>query len=158
MYNPQIMTIAMTMSPLTFEDCEEAARLHQEAFFKGWSPQSFQESLQDALTFGLKVMEDDVLVGYLLWREVKDEAEILTLVVDSSKRRQGIGNLLLRTLFTLLKEKEINNLFIEVAEDNQEALSFYDKNGFVFISKRPHYYPREINKSISALNFIKKIT
>ncbi len=147
----------MNISPLTLKDCQTAATLHKQAFFKGWEESVFQEFLQAPLTFGLKIEDNDTLSGYILWREIQDEAEILTLVVASSSRRKGCGGALLSTLYTILKDKGIDRLFIEVAEDNEAGIPFYAKQGFVFSGKRPHYYPREKNQYVCALNFFKDL-
>jgi ribosomal-protein-alanine N-acetyltransferase len=147
----------MNISPLTFTDAERAAELHKISFFKGWETQAFQEFLQTPLTFGLKIEDKNTLSAYVLWREVLDEAEILTLVVAPSCRRKEYGSALLKALFTTLKDKGITRLFIEVAEDNEAAILLYTKYGFVFSGKRPHYYPREVNTHISALNFFKDL-
>lgn len=147
----------MHITPLTLEDCPYAARLHQNAFFKGWGENDFQELLQNSLTYGLKIEENRRLNGYILWREVGEEAEILTLVVVPSVQRTGRGSLLLMALIKRLIEKNITKLFLEVAEDNNQAQSFYIKHGFALLSRRPHYYPREKNIFVAALNFFKKL-
>jgi len=147
----------MLTSPLTLEDCYEAARLHQNAFFKGWGEKVFQEFLQNPLIHGLKVEENHKLNGYIVWREVGEEAEILTLVVNPAYQRTGIGSLLLMVLLDLLMKKGIAKLFLEVAEDNKKAQSFYIKHDFVLLCKRPNYYQRENNNLIPALNFFKTL-
>ena|ERR1700722_19500553 len=147
----------MHISSLTLEDCQEAARLHQDAFFKGWKEKDFQEFLQNSLVHGLKIEENCDLSGYILWREIGEEAEILTFIVAPSYRRMGRGSLLLTTLFELLLKKNITKLFLEVAEDNKGAQSFYIKHDFVFFNKRQQYYAREENKFIPALNFVKQL-
>jgi ribosomal-protein-alanine N-acetyltransferase len=149
--------MAMQINSLTVEDCKEAARLHQNAFFKGWREKEFEEFLQNGLTYGLKIEENQCVRGYILWREVTGEAEILTLIVDPSYQRQGIGGVLLNTLFEVLRKKKVRNIFLEVAEDNAQAQGFYKKYGFILLSKRPSYYPREENKFVSAFNFMKKL-
>jgi ribosomal-protein-alanine N-acetyltransferase len=147
----------MPLSPLTINDCKNAAQLHQEVFPRGWTEDTFREFLQSPHTFGLKSEEKNVLLGYILWREIEDEAEVLTLVVKPSAQKKGVGSLLIKNLLAHLKEKNIAKLFLEVAEDNEKAISFYHKHGFTFLSKRPNYYPREVKVSVSALNFYKKI-
>jgi len=198
--------------PLTLKDCAFAARLHQAAFYKGWTEEDFQEFLKDPLVFGLKIQypspapsghplpqgergfftlqrmgylsqkwyrqygkDPSPLVGegapkgrvrgnkktkylsFILWREVAGEAEILTLVVDPSFQRKGLGQLLLNDLFEQLKEKGISKLFLEVAEDNESAKSFYIKNGFQVIGKRPNYYERPGHTFVDGLNLLKNI-
>lgn len=147
----------MCITPLTLKDCSHAAHLHQAAFYKGWVEKDFQDFLNDPLVFGLKIQKDDNFCGYILWREIEDEAEILTLVIDPSFQRQGLGNRLLHALFGRLKEKEITKLFLEVAEDNNNAQSFYINNGFTILGKRPNYYERAANIHIDGLNFFKII-
>ena len=49
-----------------------------------------------------------------------------------------------------------SKIFIEVAEDNVEAINFYQKNNFVFLNFRHNYY-RYNDKNIHAKCFIKKI-
>lgn len=147
----------MSSGPLTQRDCLRAAQLHQNAFFKGWSEQDFLEFLENPLVYGLKIEDNHELSGYILWREVTDEAEILTLVIAPAQQRKGRAGHLLETLFELLKKKSIKNLFLEVAEDNVIAQSFYKNHGFYFLSKRKNYYSRKEGQSISALNFSKHL-
>ncbi|MBY0292370.1 MAG: GNAT family N-acetyltransferase [Alphaproteobacteria bacterium] len=147
----------MPIEPLTLKDCKKAAQLHQSAFFKGWGESDFQEFLQNPLICGLKIEKNDELSGYILWREIGEEAEILTLVVASSFQRQGVGTYLLTTLCEYLVQKRITKLFLEVAEDNIHGKTFYIKNGFVFLNIRPQYYPRKENKFISAYTFLKEL-
>lgn len=147
----------MHILPLTLEDCQRASYLHQNAFFKGWGENDFQEFLQNPLIYGLKTEENHELTGYILWREVGEEAEILTLVVSPSYQHRGRASLLLTILFDILMNKYILNLFLEVAEDNEIGKSFYIKHGFVLLGIRPNYYPRAGGKYINALNFFKKL-
>ena len=147
----------MRISPLTLEDCKLAAQLHQNAFFKGWSEKDFQELLENPLIYGSKIEENHGLSGYILWREVGDEAEILTLVVAPSFQRMGRGSLLLTSLFEILMKQGIKKLFLEVAEDNDKAQYIYRKNEFLLLSERPHYYSRKGGSSVSAFIFLKKL-
>lgn len=147
----------MSIRFLTLKDCQKASCLHQDVFYKGWEEKAFRNLLQDPLVEGLKLEKNRELCGYVLWREVENEAEILTFVVIPALQRKGRGSLLLASLIKHLKAKGVVSLFLEVAEDNPSAQSFYKKHGFSFLSKRPNYYVRKEKKLISALNFFKKI-
>ena len=147
----------MSVLPLTQEDCPQAALLHQQAFYKGWTKKDFKDFLDDPLIHGLKITENNALTSLILWREVGNEAEILTLIVDPPYQRQGQANLLLETLLAHLVLNNISQIFLEVAEDNEGALYFYKKNGFLFLNRRPDYYKREGNKRVTALNLMKKL-
>lgn len=147
----------MPITPLTLEDSIPATHLHQAAFYRGWTEKDFQGFLKDPLVFGVKVEELNKFCGFILWREVEDEAEILTLVVDPSFQRMGMGDQLLKALFEQLKEKRISKLFLEVAEDNEKAKSFYMKKGFSLMGKRPNYYERPNHKFVDALNLVRDV-
>jgi ribosomal-protein-alanine N-acetyltransferase len=147
----------MLITLLTHEDCAQAAKLHQVAFYKGWTKKDFEDFLEDRNVSGLKTKESENLYGYILWREIKDEAEILTLVISPPYQRRGMGNHLLNALCERLKEKSIAKLFLEVAEDNKIAQDFYIKNGFIFLGTRSNYYKRPKNQCVDALNFYKVI-
>lgn len=111
----------MNISPLILKDSQEAAELHQKAFLKGWDSTVFEEFLINPLTFGMKIKEDQNLAGYILWRKIEDEAEILTLVVDPKRQRKRIGSALMTHLCATLKETGVARLFLEVAERSERA-------------------------------------
>ena len=147
----------MPITPLIQDDCSKAALLHQQAFYKGWTEKDFKDFIDDPLIYGLKIKKEDVLTSIILWREVGDEAEILTLIVNPTYQKQGQAGLLLKTLMIQLVHKNISKVFLEVAEDNEVAHYFYKKYGFYLLNKRPQYYKREGNKCATALNLMKKL-
>lgn len=147
----------MHVSPLTLKDCPQVARLHQKTFYRGWNEKDFESFLKDRLVFGFKIEKDEIFCGYILWREIDIEAEILTLVISVPFQRMGMGNVLLNGVFECLKAHGISKLFLEVAEDNEGAKTFYIKNGFILLGIRPNYYIRTKNKRVNALNFLKVI-
>lgn len=147
----------MQISPLTNTDCRDSALLHRKVFFKGWTDLDLLQLIQDPLVFGLKIKEDNSFKGFILWREVLDECEILTFVISSDAQRRGLGTAVLSELYNRLRSNKVSQIFIEVAEDNQQAINFYLKHGFHYRGKRPHYYSRPNNKSVAALNYEKSI-
>jgi ribosomal-protein-alanine N-acetyltransferase len=151
------MNVNMNIIPLVLEDCKKAAHLHQNAFETGWEESSFQELLQTPLITGIKVEEEGKFLGYILWREIIDEAEILTFVVHPEHQQKGVGTYLLQNVCAWLKDKGISRIFLEVAEDNVKALAFYQKWEFTFLSKRPQYYSRKGKGYVAALNCSKEL-
>ena len=147
----------MILSDLTKDDSQKAALLHQQVFFKGWTAADFLELLKEPLIHGRKITANGALGGYILWREIGHEAEVLTLVVAPSFQKQGLGTLLLNNLISHLVQKEVTHLFIEVAEDNGPGRTFYEKNNFIYLGERQNYYQRKGDKFVSALNFSKKL-
>lgn len=81
-----------------------------------------------------------VVVGWCACRYIVPEAELLKIAVNTCARRQGIATELLKHLSRFLFQSSIETLFLEVRSQNQSALKFYLKNGFLHIGERAKYY------------------
>ena len=80
------------------------------------------------------------VTGFLMGREVADEAEIFTFAVASKYRRQGHGRTLVSAAIDGMRSRGVKNLFLEVRESNLGAIEFYETLGFSKIGYRKVYY------------------
>ena len=71
--------------------------------------------------------------GYLMVLDSIDVYEILAIATIEEYRNKGIAQ-------ELLDKIKIKDIFLEVRESNQIAISFYKKNKFKEISVRKNYY------------------
>ncbi len=78
-------------------------------------------------------------VGFLLWRQILDEGEILSLGILPEWRRRGIAESLLRDALAEGGKAGLRRLFLEVAEANRAAYDLYAKLGFSPCGDRPNY-------------------
>jgi len=92
--------------------------------------------------------EDD---GFILVRTILDEAEILTLAVRPSGRRNGMGARLVRAAVHRARSMGAERLFLEVAEDNVVARALYAGCGFRTTGRRRGYYARPDGVGVDAL-------
>lgn len=76
---------------------------------------------------------EDKICGYLMVLDSIDVYEILAIATIEEYRNKGIA----QELLDKIKTKDI---FLEVRESNQVAISFYKKNKFKEISVRKNYY------------------
>ena len=76
---------------------------------------------------------DNQVCGYLMVLDSIDVYEILAIATIEEYRNKGIA----QELLDKIKTKDI---FLEVRESNQIAISFYKKNKFKEISVRKNYY------------------
>ena len=76
---------------------------------------------------------DDKVCGYLIILDSIDVYEILAIATVEEYRNKGIAQ-------ELLDKIKIKDIFLEVRESNQVAISFYKKNKFKEISIRKNYY------------------
>lgn len=84
-------------------------------------------------------LDKDVLSGFIHFIEIDETIEIVNIVVDKMKRKQGIGSKLLE--YTMKKSSDnIKNIVLEVNTSNQEAIRFYENFNFEIINIRKKYY------------------
>lgn len=145
------------IKPLREEDCYTAAQIHKDGFYRSWKAQEIKDLIEKPMIFGLKVQSHNNLLGFILWSEASDEAEILTLVIHPSHQRQGLSTLLLQSFFSLLMKKMITKIFIEVAEDNRGAIALYKSLDFIYLNQRPNYYSRDGGQYCTAMIYVKEL-
>ena len=118
-------------------DLDALCRLEATAEQGAWSPGQLAESLA---RHQVRVALDGVaIVGYLAFRVVLDEAEVLNVRVAPAYRRRGGGGCLMAGCLAGLGG--IRSLHLEVRAGNQAALALYRKWGFTQVGIRRGYYP-----------------
>ena len=112
-----------------------------------WSSDDFL--LASERGFCVRVSEEEGGVcGFVAFRIVGDEAEILNLAVDSHRRRQGIGSRLVEQTIEACKAAGAKKIFLEVRESNEGARKFYSRLGFTGEGRRRRYYRRPVEDAI----------
>ena len=80
------------------------------------------------------------VVGHVVTTCVVDEGEVLTIAVDPSHQRQGIGLRLLRAAHEAWAEHGVRRAFLEVRDDNVPARALYASLGWTPAGRRTGYY------------------
>lgn len=100
---------------------------------------------------GMDTLSDDPPTGFLVWRQIADEAEIISLGVTPSTQRGGIARYLLRELETQCRAKRLRRILLDVAATNIAALALYRGAGYQAIAERKTYYRDGTNALVMAL-------
>ena len=130
------------------------------SYFKkiGWNLKNIESQFNKVNNYSLGYFNANNLVGFLIGDAIKNDKdydlELHILFVSKNQRRKQIATKLLNYVET--NKIKFSKIFIEVAEDNVDAISFYKKNNFVFLNFRHNYY-RYNDKNVHAKCFIKKI-
>lgn len=126
-------TITRPASP---DDAALLARLHAECFDDSWDEAAFDAFLRDPSIFALMAGED----AFILVRVAADESEILSLGTRPDVRRRGAARALVRAGAIEAQRRAAERMFLEVAADNEAALTLYQVAGFRAVGHRPGYY------------------
>ena len=114
---------------------DELENLHKVCFpNKPWTASDFAD---------LKKSGCDIIAsqnGFVVWRVVADEAEIITIGVHPDARKSGIASAMLAIIENDIKKRGGKKIFLEVAENNEPARKLYEANGYKKIGIRPKYY------------------
>jgi ribosomal-protein-alanine N-acetyltransferase len=123
------------------EDADALVALERESFPHPWTRAQVAAELRHPAALGLVAEEAGAIVGYALFRRVLDEAELLRLAVVPSRRRGGIARAMVARGTTDLAARGCVVLFLEVREDNEGAIAFYERLGWTGDGRRPGYFP-----------------
>ena len=113
----------------------ELANLHQKCFpNKPWSADDFRDLKQSGCEI---IMSEN---GFIVYRIVVDEAEIITIGVNPDFRRLGIASAMIGIIEKTIKNQGVKKLFLEVASNNIPGQKLYENCGFNRVGLRPKYY------------------
>ena len=137
----------------TLDDASELSQLHARCFPRGWDEASIGAFIADpaCVVFIASAGEENTCHGFLIARAASGEAEILTLAVDSARRRQGVARALLAATIARLRFAEISQLFLEVESGNEAAEGPYRSFGAKSVGRRPAYYEHGADAAIFSL-------
>lgn len=125
----------------------------------GWNIETIQNQFLKKNNFSLGFFDKNKLLGILLGDIIKSYdssiLDIYVFFVVKNERRKNIGSSILQYIETNKDIINISEIYLEVEENNVEAIKFYEKNNFVFVNFRHNYYKYK-NEKINAKCFLKK--
>jgi ribosomal-protein-alanine N-acetyltransferase len=105
-----------------------------------WTEASVRDSAGWRGSVVLVSERDGKVTGFLIGRQVADQAEILNLAVSLAKRGKGEGGALLKVALDEFRARQVSYVFLDVRESNESGISFYATHGFSKRDVRPNYY------------------
>lgn len=141
-------------------DITELQKIGKQTFFETFASQNSEENMVEYLENGFSIekikveLEDknaefyfaefnQEAIGYLKLNfgqsqtEIKDEnaLEIERIYVLKEFHGKKVGQILFEKALELAKTKKVDYMWLGVWEENQRAIRFYKKNGFVAFDK-----------------------
>jgi len=105
-----------------------------------WTEWGFKELLGWRGVLALVSEDARKVSGFIVGRQVGEEAEILNLAVILANRRKGEGRALLKGALDEFRTRQVSRVFLEVRESNEAGIAFYARHGFSKTGKRAGYY------------------
>lgn len=131
----------VTIDYMKLKDLDDVMEIERQSFTIPWSRYSYICELRDNyFSHYITAKCEDKVVGYAGMWLILDEAHITNVAVLPSYRGIGIGELLMRALITLAKDKGAKSMTLEVRKSNYIAQNLYIKLSFKPVGVRREYY------------------
>lgn len=129
------------------EDLPEVLTIERLCFSNPWSEDTFRGEIQNkAISSPLVVIhpEDKKIIGYVIFWQIGDEAQINNVAIHPDYQGQGFGEQAMRYVLERLRENGVHFVSLEVRVSNLPALTLYRKLGFSILGVRKEYYTNPI--------------
>lgn len=124
-------------------DVQAVANLEAASFLSPWPEEQIRyEMKENPCSYVYVATLDDEVVGYLDFMITFNSATIDRICVNEVQRRKGIAQALLDKMIEVCKKQEdrVDYVTLEVRMSNKAAIALYEKNEWMKITTKPHYY------------------
>lgn len=138
--NPRAPDVAGHITPMTPAHLRAVAAIESQVQSFPWSLKNFADGLKAGYPAWV-IYHQGRLVGYYMVMLAPDLAHLLVIGVHPEAQRQGLGSRLLAHCEALAREHGLATVVLEVRQSNQQAIQFYQQQGYTTFTTRPGYYP-----------------
>ena len=143
-------------------DCDVLSDIHSATFRRGWSGAEFeamlvQPGVHALIAYHRNTFGSRMPAGFILYRNVADEAEILSVAVVQECRRRGVARQLLEEAMRHLYREGARKIHLEVEDSNQAAIGLYRDMEFREYGKRAGYYAQGRAAAAGALAMMRQL-
>lgn len=138
------------LQKMEWEDLPLVAEMHQD-MIGSWHQNIWADVLKDKYSQTWVLRHKNALIGFIAWRILGEEAEILTLYILPQYRRQGLGKRLIELLVKKCQVMGVRSIFLEVPAGNHPAIQLYSSHHFTPTGTRRNYYKVARETAIDAL-------
>ena len=137
--------MTVTLQDASVKCLERLYEIEKECFVEeAFTKKQISLLLTDYNSVSLMAKEDSEIVGFIIGMIYPDgkvvNGHILTIDISPSRRRKGVGQMLLREMENIFVQKGVQACLLEVREDNVAAISLYHKLGYEEIGRLENYY------------------
>lgn len=138
-------------------DLDVVLDMESSSFADPWSKSMFLEEMKNPFSYcfviQIKEISKPQAVGFLCFRNIEHESELLKICVHPQYRQMGIGKKFMQFYISFCRVKKIRTFYLEVNSVNQAAIHFYHLFSYQSLGKRNKFYQGKFD----ALIMVKKM-
>ena len=146
----------LSLREMERKDLEEIVRIERSSSPTPWSDQLFLAEIANPLSYCFVAPSDTgsdhPILGFICFRNIGEESELLNLCVHPRHRGRGLGRRLMRFYVEFCAQREIRTFHLEVSVLNQPALRLYTSFSYEPAGIRKGFY----NGKVDALRMERK--
>ncbi|WP_298501433.1 ribosomal protein S18-alanine N-acetyltransferase [uncultured Methanobrevibacter sp.] len=120
----------MIVRKFTPDDLKRVHEIESMSFDQSYGIDVFLGLYEMGVGF-LVAEQDGYVIGYVIfWIKYENQGHIISIAVDRDYRRLGAGTHLLVKAISILSLLNLDTIYLEVNENNREAIEFYRQFGF----------------------------
>ena len=105
-----------------------------------YDPEEIAAALVQPRTFCVVAEQDEQVVGFILLHYRRTVGNIITIDLHPEYRRRGLGSRFMEIAEQHLVQLGVRRMILEVATNNEAAITFYRARGFATQRLLPRYY------------------
>lgn len=141
--NGRMQQQEFSVRPLSSDDLMSLVALEAKIQKAPWTKEHFERELVKDYSRVLLMTDDEtdsIIIGYIVYWVLADDAQVLNLGVDPLFRRRGIGSTLLRKAVGEAMRGGAKKITLDVRVSNTPAIQLYQETGFSITHRRKNFY------------------
>jgi ribosomal-protein-alanine N-acetyltransferase len=143
---------------MIYDDLPAVMAIEQVSFSNPWQESTFRGEIQNrpfSYPYVIVHAVEKKVIGYIIYWQIKDEAQINNIAVLPDYRHIGAGEATLRQVIEEVAARGATFISLEVRTSNLPALFLYRKLGFLTLGVRKNYYSHPVEDAfVMGLNLL----
>lgn len=136
--------VRVAIQNIEFQDLEEVLSIERSTSPTPWSSKMFLEEMQNPLSYCFVMKWEEgpnpSVIGFICFRNVAEESELLNICIHPHHRQQGFGKKLMQFYIDFCTPLRIKTFYLEVDASNQAAIHLYQFFSYATIGVRKKFY------------------
>jgi len=151
------MTVETVMRTMEPTDLEEVLAIELQSSLVPWTRQMFLGEILNpyAHCFVMESCETSVrrVVGFVCFRHLGEESELLNLSVHPERRSLGLGKRLMQFYVASCTEAKVTRSYLEVSSSNHPAIQLYQDFAYRPAGRRLKFYRGQVDALLMVKEF-----